>query len=250
MPKADKTIDVRTIHDIPALVRRAKWLEGKTLAQVSGAIRSSDRSSRVTTKGNVGHLIEKGFFGIEMNSSSEPDIPHLGVEIKTCPLAYNKERTRLHVKEPLSLNIINYIDEAACKDITESALYRKNRKVLFVLYIHDDRKRRSEYVIKYVFLWEMDGKVLDELRPDYRKIIAMIREGRAHEIHQGQHAYLTLCPKHGGVFRDPNDRKSKTEQPFSKKPAEVRAFRLKNSYMNMIISRHLGKTLEKGGWKP
>jgi len=243
-------IDTRRISDVPTLVRKAKWLEGKTLAQVSRAIRKSDRSSRVTTKGDVGYVIENGFFGIKRNSEGKPDIPHLGVEIKTCPLQYNKSRDRLSVKEPLSLNIINYVKEAECKDIKDSSLYAKNRKILFVLYIHDERKKkRSDYLIKHVFIWDMNDKVLEELRPDYDVIIGKIKQGKAHEIHQSDNKYLTLCPKHSGCFKDPTCKRSKTKQPFSDKLAEIRAFRLKNSYMNMIIGRHLGKPLEKGGWK-
>jgi DNA mismatch repair protein MutH len=147
------------------------------------------------------------------------------------------------VKEPLSLNIINYSKEALCNDITESELYKKNKKILFIFYIHLKSKSRSEYTIKYVFLWEMDNKVLNELRPDYNLIISKIKEGRAHDIHQGQHEYLTICPKHNGKFKDPNCNKSKTVQPFSNQPAEIRAFRLKNKYVNKIIERHIQKKL-------
>ena len=145
------------------------------------------------------------------------------------------------MKEPLSLNIINYVQESEKKDLKESSLYKKNRKILFVWYLHDDGLR-SNYTIKYVFLWEMTPDVIAELEPDYQAILKMIRKGEAHHIHQHQHNYLTLCPKHGGVFRDPNDKKSKTKQPYSDAPAEIRAFRLKNAYMNLVICRYLSKS--------
>lgn len=244
----DATIDVRKIKSVSELVKRAKWLEGKTLAQVTEAIKKSDRASRVQTKGHVGYVIEKGFFGIEMNSASEPDIKILAVEVKTCPLKFNKQRDRLSVKEPLSLNIINYMEEFKNNDITESSLYKKNKDMLLVLYIHDKKKKRSQYVIKHVLLWKMDDRVLDELRPDYKIIIDMIRQGKAHMIHQKANRYLTLCPKHSGTFKDPKDKISKRKQPFSNIPAETRAFRLKSIYMNIVISRLLDKQLGKGGW--
>lgn len=234
-------MDVKRFRDIASLLREAKWLEGKTLAQVSEAITASDGSSRVTTKGHVGYVIENGFFGIRRNSTALPDIEHLRVEIKTCPLEYDGSLTGLRVKEPLSLNIINYCEEYRNSDITESSLYKKNRRILFVFYIHDDRRERSEYLIKYVFLWEMNEQVLNELRPDYNLILEKIRAGRAHDIHQRDHRYLTLCPKHGGTYKDPNCHKSKRPQPFSPVLAEIRAFRLKNKYMDLIISRYLGR---------
>lgn len=252
MPKVDENhynISLKKITNTDNLMKKAKWLEGKTLSQITEAIKNTDSESRVTTKGDVGYVIEKGFFGIDKNSDTEPDITHLGVEVKTCPLKYNASKDRLSVKEPLSLNIINYMEEYKNNDIKESSLYKKNKKMLMVLYIHDKEKKRSDYLIKYVFLWEMDEKVLDELRPDYNLIIKKIREGKAHEIHQTDNKFLTLCPKHSGDFKDQNCKKSKRPQPFSDKVAEVRAFRLKNRYMNIIISRQFHKTLDKGGWK-
>lgn len=247
--KPNRMIDIEDIKDIHTLVRKSKWLEGKTLEEITKDIKTSDDSSRVTTKAGVGYVIEKGFFGITRNSDAKPDIEHLGVEIKTCPLKYNKKRDRLSVKEPPSLNIINYCTEVENKDITESSLYKKNKRILFVFYIHEPNKDRSKYLIKYVFLWEMDDRVLDELRPDYNIILDKIKRGKGHEIHQTDNDYLTLCPKHGGKFKDPNCRKSKTRQPFSDEPVEVRGFRLKARYISKFISKELGKELGRGGWK-
>src|SRR3989344_7449105 len=169
---------------VGSLMKRAKSLEGKTLSQIAKTIKESDKTSRVITKGTVGHLIEHDYFRIWINSSARPDIPHLGIEVKTCPLKFNKTRNRLSVKEPLSLNMVNYFYEAKCNDIKESSLYKKNRKILFVFYIDDKTKNRSKYLIKYVFLWEMKGKVLDELREDYKTIVVKIRAGKATDLHQ------------------------------------------------------------------
>jgi DNA mismatch repair protein MutH len=235
-------------RDTADLLKKARWLEGKTLAQVMTQIKQSDSASRVKTKGNVGYVIEEGYFGIAKNSKAESDLKELGVEIKTCPLKYNSSRNRLSVKEPLSLNIINYVEEAKHNDIRDSSFYKKNKKMLLVLYIHDKNKKRSEYLIERVLLWEMTDDVLEELKPDYEKIINKIRQGKAHEIHQSEHKYLTLCPKHCGNFKDPNCKISKRQQPYSDILAEVRAFRLKNRYMNKVISELIDKKLEKGGW--
>ena len=247
MTDDDKRNPLANIKSEAELLEFAKELEGKTLAQVVGDIMKSDKSSRVTTKGNVGYVIEQ-YFGIKKNSKAEADIEKLGIEIKSVPLKYDKSRKLLSVKEPLSLNIINYDEEDKTEDIRDSSLYKKNKKILFVSYLHDELKQRSEYEIKHVFLWRMDDKVLEELNPDYMLIKKKIRDGKAHEIHQTEHKYLTLCPKHCGTFKNPNCNISKRKQPHSSIPAEVRAFRLKNSYMNMIICRALGKKLEKGGW--
>ncbi len=213
-------IDTRKIKSIRELLAKAKWLEGKTLQQISKEITKTDKASRVTTKGNAGYVIEEGYFGIKKNSEQKADIGHLGVEVKTCPLQYNRARTKLSVKEPLSLNIINYYEEAKHTNLTESSMYKKNRKILFVCYIHDEKGPRSKYKVKYVFLWQMTPEVIDELEPDYQKILYMINSGKAHQIHQGQNEYLTLCPKHNGDYSNPIDMKSKAKQPYSKVLAE------------------------------
>lgn len=240
--------DITKIVSVDELVDKAQWLVGKRMIDVQSEIQNSDNKSRVTSKAQVGYLVESGFFGIPKNSYAECDIPHLGVEIKTIPLKYNSDRTKLSVKEPLSLNIINYMEEVHNDSIKQSSLYAKNKKILFVAYIHDKAIDRSLYEIKYVFLWNIDDQVIKELEPDYIKIINMVKAGKAHEIHQNLHKSLTLCPKHGGKFKDPDCTKSKRKQPFSSSPAEIRAFRLKNSYMNRVIRRQYNLGSGSGPW--
>ena len=238
--------NIRAIKSEEELMERAGWLRGKKLKAITEEIIESDKDSRVKTKGNVGYVIENGFFGIKKNSDSEPDIPHLDIEIKTCPLKHIGKKY-LNVKEPLSLGIINYNKEINNKDILQSKLYKKNKKILLICYIQDKGVDRSEYLIKYVFIWNMNDEVIREISEDYEKIISKIREGRAHDIHQPQHKNLTLCPKHGGHKKDSKCTKWCTTQPESKEKVEIKAFRFKNKYMNLLITRHLGKELKKRG---
>lgn len=223
------------------LLAKAKELEGKTLGYIanliSNRITDADERSRVLTKSAVGYLVEQ-YFGVSKNPSKSPDIEYLKIELKTSPLKYLKTK-ELRSKEALSLNIINYVEEAKSEGIKTSSLYAKNKEILFVFYLHDKDIPRSEYTIKHVFYWEMDDQVCDELEPDYQKILKKIRNGKAHQIREREHDYLTLCPKHSGKFNDPNCKKSKRKQPYSKEPAETRAFRLKHRYMNLILERYI-----------
>ncbi len=233
-------LDLEAIKSTEELLQKAKCLEGKTLRQIRPDIVDSDKESRVKSKGAAGYAIEEGFFGIKPNSRGEPDIPRLGVEIKTCPLKCNPSNGMLAVKEPLSLNMIDYMEEYKSGDIAHSSFYKKNKLTLFVCYIHDKSKKRSEYPVKYVFYWKIDHGVIAELTPDYNEIIGLIKAGRARDIHQKDNEYLTLCPKHNGKFKDPNEPTSKVNQPFSSTKAEKKAFRLKTVYVAKIICRHLG----------
>ena len=143
-------LNLKSIKTIKELVSTAQRdLEGKTLEEIMSSIVDSDEDSPVLTKAGVGYVIEDGYFGIPKNSTAGADIEHLGVELKTSPLKLLKNG-RLTVKEPLSLNIINYSEEHNNKHIRESSLYKKNKKILFVWYIHDMNKEvpRSKYIIK------------------------------------------------------------------------------------------------------
>lgn len=234
-------INIDDIHSIKNLEYVAQQdLEGKKLIEIDEAIGDSDLVERRKTKGYVGYLIENGYFGINKNSDAGPDVAKLGVEIKTCPLKKGKDG-KLRIKEPLSLNIINYKKEIEHTSFIESSVYKKNKYILFVFYIHNNEVDRSKYHVKYVFIWEMDEEVVRDFEPDYQKILSKIHQGIAHHIHQGDHVSLTLCPKHNGCFKDPICTKSKTTQPNSTEPAEIRAFRIKNPYMNEIVRRYLKK---------
>lgn len=234
-------INLEDIQSIKYLLYVAQQdLQGKRLIEIDEAIGESNLVERRKSKGYVGYLIENGYFGIKKNSDAKPDIKHLGVEVKTWPLIKGKDG-KLRTKEPLSLNIINYTKEVTHSTFIESSVYKKNRYILFVCYIHDPEIPRSEYLVKYVFIWEMNEQVINDLEADYQKILDKIRKGQAHEIHQTEHTRLTLCPKHNGKFKDPLCQKSKTKQPYSSAPAEIRAFRIKNSYMNEIMRRYLTK---------
>jgi DNA mismatch repair protein MutH len=230
-------------HDEGLLLERAEDTVGKRLVDLEAEIQKLDAASRVLTKAGAGYVIEY-YFGIRKNSEDEPDFPELGIELKSVPL---RERNGLFtVKEPLSLNMVNYMKEYKCDEIKQSSLYKKNRRVLFVCYLHSG-PARSEYPIKYAFLWTMDDRVLDELRPDFDRIIKKIRAGHATDLHQRYDRWLTTCPKHNGDFKDPHEMTSKVKQPFSPEWAERKAYRLKTSYMSIIIGRHLGLGLLRNG---
>lgn len=230
-------------HDESLLMKRANSIVGKRLVDLEKEIERLDGVSRVLTKAGAGYVIER-YFGIRANSEDEPDFPSLGIELKSVPL--REKNGFLTVKEPLSLNMLNYIKEYKCENINQSSLYRKNRRTLFVSYLYSGEKR-SQYRVMHAFLWIMNDAVLGELRPDFERIIQKIRAGKATDLHQKFDRYLTTCPKHNGKFKDPNEMTSKVKQPFSTDWAEKKAYRFKTVYMSIILSRHLGVPLVHNG---
>ena len=121
--------DIKTVDELERIAKQ--HLEGKQLKDVMEEIAKSDDVSRVLSKAGVGYVVEEGLFNIPRNNTAGADIEHLGVEIKTSPLTLGADG-KLRVKEPLSLNIINYNEEYKNTHIKESSLYAKNNKILLV----------------------------------------------------------------------------------------------------------------------
>ena len=104
---------------------KAKSAVGKTLGVI-------DVNQRLEEgKGGVGHVIEESLFEYKINSSSRPDFPEAGVELKVTP--FIKKKNGYTAKERLVLNIINYEKEYK-KQFEESSFWQKNNTLLIMFY--------------------------------------------------------------------------------------------------------------------
>ena len=77
-------------------------------------------------------------------------------------------------------------------------------------------------------MWILKDKDLVIIKHDYEVIINKIKQGKAHELSEGDTMYLAACRK--GQKDD-----SLREQPFSSVKAPKRAFSLKPAYMRTIL---------------
>jgi DNA mismatch repair protein MutH len=98
----------------------AKQLLNKSLVDLVPTVSKEVRKG----KGGFGQKVEKFYFGYEPNSSSEPDFPDAGVELKTAPL--KKTASGLKSKERIVLNIIDYMKEHQAT-FEQSSFWKKNR---------------------------------------------------------------------------------------------------------------------------
>lgn len=183
-------------------------------------------------KGKLGQLVEKLYFQYEPNSTSEPDFPKAGVELKTSPL--KMVRGKLVSKERLVLNIINYQTEANATFET-SSFWRKNALLLLLFYIHEPSKIDVELVFRICRLWDYPEADLKIIKDDWLKIITKIRQGKAHLLSEGDTMYLAACTKGAKAAT------SMRSQPYSPNKAKQRAFSLKSKYLNFIINDSLQK---------
>lgn len=217
--------------DPESIERFAQQLIGTTLREVVGA----KTAGRFKGKGRLGQLVEECFFGYKPNSTSEPDFPKAGVELKTSPLKVTN--SKLVSKERLVLNIIDYIAEVN-KTFETSSFWSKNRLLLLLFYLHDSSKIDIDLTFRICRLWDYPEEDLKIIKDDWLKIVTKVRNGEAHLLSEADTLYLAACTK-GATAAS-----SFRSQPYSLDPAKQRAFSLKSKYLNFIIDDSLKRQSE------
>lgn len=224
-----------------SIVNFAKQLKNQTLRQACGV---EIEKHEYKGKGNFGQILEKFYFGYEPNSSSEPDFEKVGIELKSSPLKILKNG-EFRSKERLVLNIINYI-EVHKEEFETSSFWKKNAHLLLVFYLHEREAELLDYIIKLVDDWQYPEEDLKIIKLDWETINQKIKDGKAHELSEGDTFYLGACTKGSTVL------KSFRKQPFDNERAKQRAYSLKQGYVNHIIanitqeeSEVYGKIIEK-----
>jgi DNA mismatch repair protein MutH len=208
-----------------SILNFAKKLKNQTLREACG---KEIEKHGYKGKGNFGQILEKFYFGYEPNSNAEPDFKEAGIELKSSPLKTLKNG-EFRSKERLVLNIINYL-EVHKEDFEHSSFWKKNKHLLMVFYLHDRDLDLLDYVIKLVGDWKYPVEDLEIIKQDWEKINQKIKDGKAHELSEGDTFYLGACTKGATAA------KSLRGQPFNKEKAKQRAYSLKQGYVNHIIA--------------
>ena len=221
-----------------------KRLVNKTLRTVSGQkeISKVDLGIEVGPhrRASFGYLVERFFYGINPdNNSGVPDFPEAGVELKTTPIKKIKGN-RYSAKERLVLGLINYVEEAS-KDFNTSSFFTKNKKLMLISYLHEQGVAVGDLLIKIARLLDYDKLPIEDqkiIREDWEKINEKIRQGKAHELSEGDTLYLGACTKSAdsSIYR----------QQIGDVPAKPRAYSFKSGYMTELVRRELeGKVNEE-----
>ncbi len=213
------------IHSANSIIEYAKLLKDKTLREACGV---EIEGHGYKGKGNFGQILEKFYFGYEPNSKAEADFVEVGMELKSSPLKTLKSGD-YRSKEKLVLNIINYL-EVHKEDFDSSSFWKKNAHLLLIFYLHDKEKNLLDYLIKLVDDWKYPNHDLQIIKKDWETINQKIKEGKAHELSEGDTFYLGACTK-GSTAE-----KSLRDQPFNEIKAKQRAYSLKQGYVNHIIA--------------
>jgi len=211
-------------EDKKAILKYAKKLIGKSLREVCDI---SILEHNYKGKGNFGQVLEKYYFGYEPNSKAEADFNQIGMELKSSPLKQlrNKE---FRSKERLVLNIINYMN-VVNQSFEKSDFYKKNASLLLIFYLHQNGFNIIDYIIKLVDEWRFPNTDIEVIKRDWEIINSKIKDGKAHELSEGDTFYLGACTKGANST-------SLRNQPFSTLQAKPRAYSFKQGYVNHIIA--------------
>jgi DNA mismatch repair protein MutH len=213
------------ITSADSIIEFAKQLKNQTLRQACGV---EIEKHGYKGKGNFGQILEKFYFGYEPNSDAEPDFKEAGIELKSSPLKTLKNG-EYRSKERLVLNIINYL-EVHKEEFETSSFWKKNAHLLLVFYLHDRDLNLLDYIIKLVDGWQYPNEDLKIIKQDWEFINQKIKDGKAHELSEGDTFYLGACTKGSTAL------KSFRDQPFNEEKAKQRAYSLKQGYVNHIIA--------------
>lgn len=182
-------------------------------------------------KGGLGEIIEERFFHYPCNNDSRPDFDEAGVELKVTPYKINKNGS-IVAKERLILTMIDY-DTVVNETFEESHLWKKSSLILLVYYLYQKEiQNRLDYKINYVKLFSPSKQDIEIIKHDFEIIVRKVKEGRAHELSEGDTLYLGAAPKAATS-------QNRRGQPFSDIPAKPRAFAFKNSYMTYVLNHYI-----------
>ncbi len=182
------------------------------------------------SKGNIGHIMEQGFFGYDINSDQSPDFENLGIELKVTGYKWVYGGKKVSAKERLVITMIDFFNDINI-DFYDSHLFNKIGKMLLILYEYEKDKSPYDFLLTNYYLYEYENiSEKDKLiiEDDWETIMKKIRAGKAHELSEGDTFYLGACPK--GATKE-----SVTEQPYSDVLAMRRAFSLKTTYMTELF---------------
>lgn len=221
-----------------SIERYAVQLENKTFLDVvtdkenvsSDAVEAYANKLR---KGGLGNLLEEVYFGYKANSNQEADFPEAGVELKATPYEVT-QKGELRAGERLVLTMINY-DGPIEVEFYKSHAWEKMRLILLIYYWRNKQLNSNLlYKIGYVKLFTPPEEDLEIIKKDYDYIVNTIKDGRAHELSEGDTMYLGACTK--GATAE----KSTVPQYYGDNiPARKRAFCFKNSYMTYVLNHYI-----------
>lgn len=170
------------------LLARARALAGRTLGEIAAQMRITLPSNLRRHKGAIGELIEHAL-GATGGSRPEPDLPALGIEIKTIPVDKNGKP-----RESTYLCVVPQSDQHSL-DWHDSLVYRKLARVLWVPIESAPGVALKDRRVGQAILWSPTTEEEQQLRTDWEELMEQLALGQADSLRGVQGAWLQIRPK-------------------------------------------------------
>ena len=207
------------------LLNHARLLDGKSLLELYG-----DKAKiNYGGKGGLGNKIEEIHYKLNNNNISAPDVANLGVEIKTNPL-YQKLDNALVPKERVVLGMIDFTT-LTNEDFESSSYIRKNRLILFNMYLYVREKKDYDYKFVLNDIIRLTNDDLNVIKKDWEFIREKTRRLDADNLSQSDTDYLIAVTKGG-------KNQKRISYLGGKAKAKRRAFAYKESFIKHLISNY------------
>lgn len=184
-------------------------------------------------KGHFGDIVEKYVFNKEPNNAPEPDFPKAHLELKTTGIVSHK-KNGYSAKERLVLGMIDF-DKIVNETWESSSFLKKNSRLLILFYLFEEALPILDYEFRLIkllnLLNDLSSADILQIKEDWKYIVTKIRQGRAHELSEGDTFYLGACTKGAKGAK-------RRSQPNSTEKARPRAFSLKQNYLSAMVAKN------------
>ena len=204
---------------------------------VPASLNKGDDTAVIKTtasKGQLGNILEKYYFGYSLNSKQEADFTKVGMELKLTCVDRKKDGSFV-AGERLSITNISYKEEVE-ENFYKSHVWDKIKLILLIQYFRDKSKNNMDFQIMFANKFTPPGNDLNIIINDYHCIIDKIKDGKAHDLSESDTMYLGACTK------GDNAEKSKVPQFYGTHIlAKKRNFCLKKQYMDYVLHTYIIK---------
>ncbi|WP_227134576.1 MutH/Sau3AI family endonuclease [Halorubellus salinus] len=199
----------------PQIESASKGLLGRTIGSIDDTIHGQATDDRARSKMGVANVIEKGYYGIDINNDAQADFPDAGIELKVTPLNTTGDGHLLRPKERLVLCMVDYNALAEADHWRDVPGLRKKLSAMHIVwYIHFEDTNRSEYPIIWTDIWRPTDEWDRRFQEDFEICQEKVLNG---EVPSERHVdYLGTCPKHGGGYKKDNPSQSAPNSTVAK----------------------------------
>ncbi len=212
------------------LTARVNQLAGFSLQALAQRVQWEVPVNLRRDKGWIGQLLEK-LLGASAGNLSEPDFPHLGIELKTIPLT-----RELKPKETTYVCTVPLLKHIGLR-WEDSCVYRKLSRVLWIPIEANPDIPLYQRKVGSGFFWSPDIEQRAILQADWEEFMELIALGHIETITAHLGEYLQIRPKavNAAAVTEGVGRNGLYKQTLP------RGFYLRTAFTNQILQQYFSR---------